>query len=54
MFTVEMKKMPLTHSSTAEQEDKQEERGSCQTLHEIDLKDWSFKNFFNFSKFTVA
>jgi len=24
--------MPLTHSSTAEQEEKQEERGSCQTL----------------------
>jgi len=30
-----MKKMPLTHSSTAEQEDKQEERGSCQTLWAI-------------------
>ena len=23
---------PLTHSSTAKQEEKQEERGSCQTL----------------------
>jgi len=25
-------KKPVTHSSTAKQEDKQEERGSCQTL----------------------
>jgi len=25
-------KKPLTHSSTAKQEEKQEERGSCQTL----------------------
>jgi len=31
--------MYLTHSSTAKQEEKQEERGSCQTLHGIDLKD---------------
>jgi len=27
-----MKKMLLTHSSTAKQEEKQEERSSCQTL----------------------
>ena len=25
-------KMAITHSSTAKQEEKQEERGSCQTL----------------------
>jgi len=27
--------MLVTHSSTAKQEEKQEERGSCQTLAEI-------------------
>jgi len=31
MYAFEMKKL-LTHSSTAKQEEKQEERGSCQTL----------------------
>jgi len=30
-----MKRMLLTHSSTAKQEEKQEERGSCQTLAAI-------------------
>ena len=34
MYIIEMMKMLLTHSSTAEQEEKQEERGSCQTLAE--------------------
>jgi len=32
--------MLVTHSSTAKQEEKQEERGSCQTLWD---KDFSFK-----------
>jgi len=32
MFVAEMKKMLLTNSSTAKQDEKQEERGSCQTL----------------------
>jgi len=53
MYAIKIKQC-LTHSSTAKQEAKQEERGSCQTLHGIDLKDWSFKIFFNFSEFTVA
>jgi len=44
----------LNKQLLAKQEEKQEERGSCQTLHGIDLKDWSFKIFFNFSEFTVA
>jgi len=30
--------LPVTHSSTAKQEEKQEERGSCQTLVAIDDK----------------
>ena len=34
MYAFEMKKL-LTHSSTAKQEEKQEERGSCQTLCDI-------------------
>ena len=45
---------PLTNSSTAKQVENVKERGSCQTLHGIDLKDLSFKKFFNFTKFTVA
>jgi len=32
MFAFKMKRMLLTHSSTAKQEEKHEERGSCQTL----------------------
>ena len=32
MLAIEMKKMLLTHSSTAKQEEKIKERGSCQTL----------------------
>jgi hypothetical protein len=31
-------KMQVTHSSTAKQEEKQEERGSCQTLINIPLR----------------
>ena len=34
MLTSEIIRMLLTHSSTAKQEEKQEERGSCQTLAE--------------------
>ena len=30
--------LPVTHSSTAKQEEKQEERGSCQTLTNIPLR----------------
>jgi len=37
MYAFEMKKL-LTHSSTAKQEEKQEERGSCQTLINIPLR----------------
>ncbi|MDP8203430.1 MAG: hypothetical protein P9L95_02725 [Candidatus Tenebribacter mawsonii] len=32
MFAAEIGKMLVTNSSTAKQEEKQEERGSCQTL----------------------
>jgi len=32
MFIIEMRKLLLTHSSTAKQGEKQEECGSCQTL----------------------
>jgi len=35
MSVDKMTKMLLTHSSTAKQEEKQEERGSCQTLCQI-------------------
>jgi len=35
MFTVEIRKKLLTHSSTAKQEEKLKERGSCQTLPAI-------------------
>jgi len=35
MFAAEIGKMLVTNSSTAKQEEKQEERGSCQTLAEI-------------------
>ena len=40
-----MKKQPLTHSSTAKQEEKMKERGSCQTLGVIKLeeKQWETK-----------
>jgi hypothetical protein len=34
--------MHLTHSSTAKQEEKQEERGSCQTLNNIPLRSMLF------------
>jgi len=37
MFAAEIGKMLVTNSSTAKQEEKQEERGSCQTLVAKDL-----------------
>jgi len=36
MFNIEMRKLLLTHSSTAQQEEKQEERGRLQTLSTIE------------------
>ena len=38
MSAIEMNWMLLTHSSTAKQEEKREERGSCQTLWETCIK----------------
>jgi hypothetical protein len=38
MFTLEMKKMLLTNSSTLRLKEKQEERGSCQPLINIPLR----------------
>jgi len=34
--------LPITNSSTAKQEEKQEERGSCQTLNNIPLRSMLF------------
>jgi len=54
LYAISSKKIGITHSSVLRLREKQEEHRSCHPLHGIDLKDWSFKKFFNFSKFTVA